>query len=129
MVAGDTLGFRGPWGTTYPANLRLFMNSLTQDQWAQFSKSFQSHPPMPWWLLHDMNRPDRKALYAYVRWLGPLAGRRRVLCRRTKSPSAQWCSFRRRPTSSDRQLIRTTCCPKADAGDRPERIPLITSVF
>ena len=35
----------------------------------------------------------------------PLAGLRRVLCRRTKSPSVQWCGFRRRPTSSDRQLI------------------------
>src|ERR1700730_9368361 len=44
----------------------------------------------------------------------PLAGLRRVLCRRTKSPSAQWCSFRRRPTSSDRQLIRTACCPIID---------------
>jgi hypothetical protein len=64
----------GHGGTTYPANLRLFMNSLTQDQWVQFSTSFQSHPPMPWWLLHDMNRPDRKALYAYVRWLGPAGG-------------------------------------------------------
>jgi hypothetical protein len=73
-LLGDTLGWRGPWGTTYPANLRLFMNSLTQDQWVQFSKSFQSHPPMPWWLLHDMNRLDRKALYAYVRWLGPAGG-------------------------------------------------------
>ncbi len=73
-LLGDTLGWRGPWGTTYPANLRLFMHSLTQDHWVQFSKSFQSRPPMPWWLLHDMNRPDRKALYAYVRWLGPAGG-------------------------------------------------------
>ena len=73
-LLGDTLGWRGPWGTSYPGNLRLFMNSLTQDQWVQFSKSFQPHPPMPWWLLHDMNRPDRKALYAYVRWLGPAGG-------------------------------------------------------
>ena len=73
-LLGDTLGWRGPWGTSYPSNLRLFMNSLTQDQWVQFSKSFQPHPPMPWWLLHDMNRPDRTALYAYVRWLGPAGG-------------------------------------------------------
>jgi mono/diheme cytochrome c family protein len=70
-LLGDTLGWRGPWGTTYPSNLRLFMSSLTQDQWVQFSEGFQSPPPMPWWLLHDMNREDRKALYAYVRWLGP----------------------------------------------------------
>jgi mono/diheme cytochrome c family protein len=74
-LLGDTLGWHGPWGTTYPSNLRLFMNSVTEDQWVEFSESFQSNPPMPWWLLHDMNRQDRKALYAYVRWLGP-AGER-----------------------------------------------------
>ena len=73
-LLGDTLGFRGPWGTTYPINLRLFMSSLTEDQWVKFSEVFQSQPPMPWWLLHDMNREDRKALYAYVRWLGPAGG-------------------------------------------------------
>ena len=28
-LTGDQLGFRGPWGTTYPINLRLYMqNSL-----------------------------------------------------------------------------------------------------
>lgn len=73
-LLGDTLGWRGPWGTTYPINLRLFMSSLTEDQWVKFSEAFQSQPPMPWWLLHDMNREDRKALYAYVRWLGPAGG-------------------------------------------------------
>jgi mono/diheme cytochrome c family protein len=73
-LLGDTLGWRGPWGTTYPSNLRLFINSLTEDQWVKFSEAFQAQPPMPWWLLHDMNREDRGALYAYVRWLGPAGG-------------------------------------------------------
>ena len=73
-LLGDTLGWRGPWGTTYPSNLRLFMSSLTEDQWVEFSEAFQSRPPMPWWLVHDMNREDRKAMYAYVRWLGPAGG-------------------------------------------------------
>lgn len=73
-LLGNTLGWRGPWGTTYPTNLRLFMSSLTEDQWVKFSEAFQAQPPMPWWLLHDMNREDREALYAYVRWLGPAGG-------------------------------------------------------
>jgi mono/diheme cytochrome c family protein len=70
-LMGGKLGWRGPWGTTYAINLRLFMSSLTQDQWVQVAKSMQSRPPMPWWALHDMNQQDLKALYAYVKWLGP----------------------------------------------------------
>jgi hypothetical protein len=26
---------------------------------------------MPWWSLRDMSQEDLKALYAYVKWLGP----------------------------------------------------------
>jgi hypothetical protein len=47
-LMGDTLGWRGPWGTTYAGNLRLFMNSLTKDQWMNVAKTIQSRPPMPW---------------------------------------------------------------------------------
>jgi mono/diheme cytochrome c family protein len=32
-LRGDALGWRGPWGTTYPANLRLYMQDLTEAQW------------------------------------------------------------------------------------------------
>src|SRR5262245_56939618 len=70
-LTGGKLGFRGEWGTTYPTNLRLFINSLTQDQWVQVAKVVQTRPPMPWWILHDMNERDLKAMYAYVKWLGP----------------------------------------------------------
>ena len=70
-LTGDTLGWRGPWGTTYAVNLRLYMSSLTQDQWVHFARNMRSRPPMPWWLLHDMNQKDLEALYAYVKWLGP----------------------------------------------------------
>src|SRR5687768_14298178 len=29
-MTGDALGYQGPWGTTYPINVRLFMQSLTE---------------------------------------------------------------------------------------------------
>jgi mono/diheme cytochrome c family protein len=70
-LMGDTLGFRGPWGTTYPINLRLYMNSFSMDQWEHVAKSMQARPPMPWWVLHDMSLQDLRAVYAYVKWLGP----------------------------------------------------------
>src|ERR671925_460056 len=32
-LTGDSLGWHGPWGTTYPPNLRLYMQDLTEDEW------------------------------------------------------------------------------------------------
>ena len=31
-LTGDRLGWRGPWGTTYGTNLRLFVSGLTEAQ-------------------------------------------------------------------------------------------------
>lgn len=31
-LTGDRFGWRGPWGTTYAANLRTFINAMTEDQ-------------------------------------------------------------------------------------------------
>ena len=70
-LMGDKLGWRGAWGTTYAGNLRLTMNSLTEEQWVAMARNSESRPPMPWWSLHEMSEEDLKALYAYVKWLGP----------------------------------------------------------
>lgn len=69
-LTGDKLGWRGPWGTTYAANLRIYMASLTESQWVQRAKTMQTRPPMPWFALRDMSEQDLKALYHYVRSLG-----------------------------------------------------------
>ena len=70
-LMGNKLGWRGAWGTTYAGNLRLTMNSLTEEQWVAMARNSESRPPMPWWTLHEMGQEDLKALYAYVKWLGP----------------------------------------------------------
>lgn len=70
-LTGDALGWRGPWGTTYPSNLRMYMSSLSETQWVQRAKTMQTRPPMPWFALRDMSEQDLKALYHYVRSLGP----------------------------------------------------------
>src|SRR5262245_12891232 len=38
-LTGDALGWRGPWGTTYPANLRLVAQHLTEDQFVNRARS------------------------------------------------------------------------------------------
>src|SRR5579863_616706 len=34
-LAGSAVGWTGPWGTSYPTNLRLLMQKLTADGWVQ----------------------------------------------------------------------------------------------
>jgi len=70
-LVGDRLGWQGPWGTTYPANLRLALPKYTEDEWVKVAKSAEYRPPMPWFILHDMTESDLRALYRFVRHLGP----------------------------------------------------------
>lgn len=70
-LIGDQLGWRGPWGTTYPANLRQYMQKLTEEQWLKVAKTVQMRPPMPWFALRDMTQHDLRAIYRFIRHLGP----------------------------------------------------------
>lgn len=69
-LTGDVVGFHGPWGTTYPPNLRLTVQNLTEEQWMVFART-PRRPMMPWWALRDMTDEDLVALYRYIRHLGP----------------------------------------------------------
>lgn len=70
-LKGDTLGWRGPWGTTYSPNLRLYMQDLTEQQWIDDAKTLKRRPPMPWFNLNAMNADDLRAIYHFVKSLGP----------------------------------------------------------
>ena len=69
-LTGDDLGWRGPWGTTYASNLRLVVKDMTAGQFVQLARS-PLRPPMPWFNLRDMRDKDVKAIYAYLKHLGP----------------------------------------------------------
>jgi mono/diheme cytochrome c family protein len=69
-LTGVPVGFQGPWGTSYPANLRLVINGLTEAQWIAHARKPRL-PPMPWLNLREMSEQDLKAVYAFVRSLGP----------------------------------------------------------
>jgi mono/diheme cytochrome c family protein len=69
-LKGDTLGYRGPWGTTYPSNLRLSLGKMTEDQWVKYAKGLMTRPPMPWFNVRAMTDSDLRALYQYVKSLG-----------------------------------------------------------
>lgn len=70
-LTGDALGWSGPWGTTYATNLRLYMRDLDEASWLRTARSFRPRPPMPWFNVHAMSEHDLRALYRYIRHLGP----------------------------------------------------------
>jgi mono/diheme cytochrome c family protein len=73
-LTGESFGWRGPWGTTYATNLRLFVADMSQAQWLQHVGTMRPRPPMPYFNVQAMSEQDRKAIYAYLKAMGP-AGR------------------------------------------------------
>ena len=69
-LTGNGLGFQGPWGTTYPANLRLLAQNMTEAQWIARARA-PMRPPMPWFNLAKMTDGDLRALHRYLRSRGP----------------------------------------------------------
>ena len=74
LLKGDTLGYRGPWGTTYPTNLRLSIGSLTENAWVTRAKALNTRPPMPWFNVRAMTDADLRAMYQYIKSLTGGAG-------------------------------------------------------
>lgn len=70
-LTGDSLGFNGPWGTTYATNLRLYFQDMTEAEWLKKGRSLSTRPPMPWFNVRAMSASDLRAMYRYVRGLGP----------------------------------------------------------
>ena len=69
-LTGSPVGFQGPWGTTYAANLRLRVAQLTEDQWVAVARA-RRQPPMPWFNVARMPEDDVRAMYRYLRAAGP----------------------------------------------------------
>ena len=70
-LVGTPLGWSGPWGTTYPANLRLKLHDMDEAAWLAYSATMHTRPPMPDFAVRTMSEDDRRALYRFVRSLGP----------------------------------------------------------
>jgi mono/diheme cytochrome c family protein len=68
-LTGSPVGYQGPWGTTYAANLRLVAARLTEAEWVVHARK-ERLPPMPWFNVRAMSDSDLKAVYAFIRSLG-----------------------------------------------------------
>ena len=69
-LRGSAVGYRGPWGTTYAANLRLTLAGMSEDEFVTYGQSFRTRPPMPWFNVHAMREAELRSFYRYVRSLG-----------------------------------------------------------
>ncbi len=103
-LLGDQFGWRGPWGTTYASNLRIFMSGITEDAWVQVARFLKSRPPMPWFTLNEMEEADLRAIYQFVRSLGPVGEPAPGFVPPDQEPSLPYALFlSQTPASSERE--------------------------
>ena len=69
-LKGSSVGWQGPWGTSYPGNLRLDAADLSEDGFVRLLASLRTLPPMPWYNVRAMDESDLRSLYQYIRSLG-----------------------------------------------------------
>lgn len=70
-LTGSPLGYKGPWGTTYAANLRLTLADMDEATWLAYSAELRTRPIMPDFALRAMSVEDRRAMFAFIKSLGP----------------------------------------------------------
>lgn len=92
-LTGDQLGWRGPWGTTYATNLRKAIAPLSEADWLKFARNANFRPPMPSPSLRNMSDGDLRAVYRFVRSLGPGGGDAPAYVPPERSPSGPVVMF------------------------------------
>jgi mono/diheme cytochrome c family protein len=68
-LTGNPVAFTGPWGATYPANLRLVIQSMSETEWLNHAH-VERRPPMPWFNLAATSDKDLRAMYKFIKSLG-----------------------------------------------------------
>ena len=70
-LVGSPLGFSGPWGTTYATNLRMKVAEMDEAGWLKYTADLRTRPIMPDFAIRAMHEDDRRALYRFIKSLGP----------------------------------------------------------
>jgi len=96
-LKGSSFGWRGPWGTTYPPNLRLYVKDLTEAQWVEKAQTLKRRPPMPWFDLNIMTANDLRAIYRFIKSLGEPGIQAPAFIPPDKEPPMHMRRFLRRP--------------------------------
>ncbi len=70
-LTGTPIGAAGPWGVSYPTNLRLALSTMDESEFLDLAHAGEGRPPMPWPSLKAMSDDDLRSIYRYIRYLGP----------------------------------------------------------
>ena len=69
-LRGNPVGFQGPWGTTYPPNLRITLSKMDEDEFVSYSRDLKTRPPMPWFGVRALTDNELRSFFRYVKSLG-----------------------------------------------------------
>lgn len=84
LMTMDLTATRGPWGTSFAANLtphetgigswteEQFVRAVKQGQWRGMEGTRKLFPPMPWPAYANMTDADVKSMFAYLKTLEPV---------------------------------------------------------
>ena len=92
-LLGDSFGWRGDWGTTYPPNLRMYMANISEDQWIKNARALKARPPMPYYVVNEMHEGDLRAFYRFVKSLGPVGTQAPAYLPPGETPKGPYAQF------------------------------------
>ena len=69
-LVGSDVGFKGPWGTSYAANLRLTAARYPEKSFINYLRQKKYLPPMPGFIFKDMTDEELGAMYTFIKHLG-----------------------------------------------------------
>jgi mono/diheme cytochrome c family protein len=105
-LTGSALGWRGPWGTTYSPNLRILLEDLSEKEWLERAKNLKTRPPMPWYVLNEMKEDDLRAIYQFIRSMGPEGKPAPQYVPPGKEPTTPYALFPSPPSSKDDNVTK-----------------------
>jgi len=68
-MVGSNVGLRDAWGTSYPANVRLWFSHITEAEWLNEVRTRGGR--MQWHDLRGLTTRDQRSIYRFIRYLGP----------------------------------------------------------
>jgi mono/diheme cytochrome c family protein len=97
-LTGSSVGYRGWWGTSYPTNVRLDFQVMSVDRWIQAVRTRGGHPPMVWEDLRQLPDSDLRAIYAFVKSLGPAGAAAPAAIEPWREPEVPFVDMRALPS-------------------------------
>jgi mono/diheme cytochrome c family protein len=92
-LTGSPIGYKGPWGTTYPSNLLLSVQNMRETAWVQMCRSRTGMPPMPWLSMNKMSDVDLMAIHRYIYQLGPRGVSAPLMVESEQEPQTPYFDF------------------------------------